>query len=186
MDHHHLDCLADESFDGVYTTETLVHAPDPEKSIGRILPRDQAREGGSIVLHQIRSSRFQTLFPKTFQKNFDESMEHINKRAFDASKTSLSYMVVPCSVCSKNKASSRRRCGRSGRKEHQTYGAAVLPCGIHTVGISSYVFLRLQACVREHSGRKGTGLVVYSPPPRVRCFVSAPTNSNNTVPKLLI
>ncbi len=81
MDHHHLECLADGPFDSVYTTETLVHAPDPEKSIGRILPRDQAREGGSIVLHQIRSSRFQTLFPKSFQKNFDESMEHINKRA---------------------------------------------------------------------------------------------------------
>ncbi len=24
--------------------------------------------------------------------------------------------------------------------KHQTYGAAVLPCGIHTVGISLYVF----------------------------------------------
>ena len=113
MDHHHLDCLADGPFDGVYTTETLVHAPDPEKSIGRILPRDQAREGGSIVLHQIRSSRFQTLFPKTFQKNFDESMEHINKRAFDASKTSLSYMGGPASYARKTRLLQDVVCGRS-------------------------------------------------------------------------
>ncbi|KAL9100500.1 MAG: hypothetical protein Q9187_009356, partial [Circinaria calcarea] len=32
MDYHHLDGLADTTFDGVYTMETLVHATDPEKA----------------------------------------------------------------------------------------------------------------------------------------------------------
>ncbi|KAK1625747.1 S-adenosyl-L-methionine-dependent methyltransferase [Colletotrichum phormii] len=33
-DYHHLESLASESFDGIYTMETLVHATDPETVLG--------------------------------------------------------------------------------------------------------------------------------------------------------
>ena len=50
MDYHHLDGLTDESFDGVYTLETFVHATDPEKALGeffRVL-----KPGGSIAMYE--------------------------------------------------------------------------------------------------------------------------------------
>ncbi|OAA63223.1 Methyltransferase type 11 [Akanthomyces lecanii RCEF 1005] len=50
MDFHHLERLKRESFDGVYTMETLAHATDAEqalKSFHQIL-----RPGGRIVLHE--------------------------------------------------------------------------------------------------------------------------------------
>ena len=50
MDYHHLDELSDESFNGVYTMETLVHATDPEKALEeffRVL-----KPGGSIALYE--------------------------------------------------------------------------------------------------------------------------------------
>ncbi|KAJ8103606.1 S-adenosyl-L-methionine-dependent methyltransferase [Lipomyces tetrasporus] len=50
MDYHHLDGLADESFDGVYTMETFVHATDPEAAATeffRVL-----KPGGSIALFE--------------------------------------------------------------------------------------------------------------------------------------
>lgn len=50
MDYHHLETLQTESFDGVYTMETLVHATEPEQVVDgfyRIL-----RPGGHIVLHE--------------------------------------------------------------------------------------------------------------------------------------
>ncbi|KAK9372071.1 S-adenosyl-L-methionine-dependent methyltransferase [Lipomyces chichibuensis] len=50
MDYHHLDGFEDESFDGVYTMETFVHARDPEaaaREFFRVL-----KPGGSIALHE--------------------------------------------------------------------------------------------------------------------------------------
>ncbi|KAK9374211.1 S-adenosyl-L-methionine-dependent methyltransferase [Lipomyces chichibuensis] len=50
MDYHHLDGFDDESFDGVYTMETFVHATDPAAAAGeffRVL-----KPGGSLVLHE--------------------------------------------------------------------------------------------------------------------------------------
>ncbi|KAI0458299.1 S-adenosyl-L-methionine-dependent methyltransferase [Xylaria acuta] len=50
MDYHHLDGLDVESFDGVYTMETLVHATDPEKVLRgffRVL-----KPGGRIAMHE--------------------------------------------------------------------------------------------------------------------------------------
>ncbi|KAI8657256.1 Methyltransf-25 domain-containing protein [Fusarium keratoplasticum] len=47
MDYHHLETLDDESFDGVYTMETLVHATDPKAVLAgffRIL-----RPGGHVA-----------------------------------------------------------------------------------------------------------------------------------------
>lgn len=50
MDYHHLEALADQSFDGVYTMETLVHATDPYAVLAgfhRLL-----RPGGRIALFE--------------------------------------------------------------------------------------------------------------------------------------
>lgn len=50
MDYHHLETLQTESFDGVYTMETLVHATDPLevlKGFYRIL-----RPGGHVAMHE--------------------------------------------------------------------------------------------------------------------------------------
>ncbi|KAI8954650.1 S-adenosyl-L-methionine-dependent methyltransferase [Xylaria longipes] len=50
MDYHHLDGLDAESFDGVYTMETLVHATDPEmvlRGFFRVL-----KPGGRIAMHE--------------------------------------------------------------------------------------------------------------------------------------
>ena len=49
-DYHHLDVLADESFDGVYTMETFVHATEPEAAATgffRVL-----RPGGSLAMYE--------------------------------------------------------------------------------------------------------------------------------------
>ncbi|KAI0440886.1 S-adenosyl-L-methionine-dependent methyltransferase [Xylaria telfairii] len=50
MDYHHLDGLDAESFDGVYTMETLVHATDPGKVLRgffRVL-----KPGGRVAMHE--------------------------------------------------------------------------------------------------------------------------------------
>lgn len=50
MDYHHLETLKSDSYDGVYTMETFVHATDPAevlKGFYRVL-----RPGGRIALHE--------------------------------------------------------------------------------------------------------------------------------------
>ncbi|KAI0533973.1 S-adenosyl-L-methionine-dependent methyltransferase [Xylaria digitata] len=50
MDYHHLDAFGDESFDGVYTMETLVHATNPERVLAgffRVL-----KPGGRLAMHE--------------------------------------------------------------------------------------------------------------------------------------
>ncbi|KAK8199817.1 S-adenosyl-L-methionine-dependent methyltransferase [Phyllosticta capitalensis] len=50
MDYHHLESLGDESFDGVYTSETFVHATDPHAVLAgfyRVL-----RPGGRLSLFE--------------------------------------------------------------------------------------------------------------------------------------
>ncbi|KAL8334318.1 hypothetical protein RB593_003815 [Gaeumannomyces tritici] len=50
MDYHHLETLADESHDGVYTMETLVHATDPEAVLAGFLR--VLRPGGRVALFE--------------------------------------------------------------------------------------------------------------------------------------
>lgn len=66
----------------------------------------------------------------------------------------------PCSVCSRLP---RRRCGRSGGK------TANLWCGCSSLWDTYRTYLIIcllgtSSLGREHSGGRGTGLVVYSPP----------------------
>jgi sterol 24-C-methyltransferase len=78
MDYHHLDDLADGSFDGVYTMETLVHATDREKALGEFFR--VIKPEGSIALYEYDHPDFNAL-PKVFPKELYELMEHINRRA---------------------------------------------------------------------------------------------------------
>ncbi|KAK9321095.1 S-adenosyl-L-methionine-dependent methyltransferase [Lipomyces orientalis] len=74
MDYHHLDGLADESFDGVYTMETFVHATDPEAAANeffRVL-----KPGGSIALYEYDHGDISASANK-----FKVSLEKINKYA---------------------------------------------------------------------------------------------------------
>lgn len=78
MDYHHLDGLPDESFNGVYTMETFVHATDPEKALGeffRVL-----KPGGSIALYEYDHPDFDAV-SKDIPKDLMASMEQINSRA---------------------------------------------------------------------------------------------------------
>ena len=78
MDYHHLDGFADESFDGVYTMETLVHATDPEKVLGEFFR--VMKPGGSIALHEYDHPDFNPIY-NDIPKELRVSMEQINSRA---------------------------------------------------------------------------------------------------------
>ena len=76
MDYHHLDGLANESFDGVFTMETFVHATDPETALGeffRVL-----KPGGSIALYEYDHP---AIDPKEVPADLVKRMDEINTRA---------------------------------------------------------------------------------------------------------
>lgn len=78
MDYHHLDEFPDESFNGVYTMETLVHATDPEAALGeffRVL-----KPGGSIALYEYDHPKRDAL-PKDVPNDLLRSLEQVNRRA---------------------------------------------------------------------------------------------------------
>lgn len=54
MDYHHLESLQNESFDGIYTNETFVHATDPEQVAANFLQK--LRPGGHLTLHEYEHS----------------------------------------------------------------------------------------------------------------------------------
>ncbi|KAH6889144.1 S-adenosyl-L-methionine-dependent methyltransferase [Thelonectria olida] len=74
MDYHHLESLDTESFDGLYTMETFVHATDPKsvlKGFHRLL-----RPGGRLVLFE-----YDNVFTPTTSNPLAESMRYVNKIA---------------------------------------------------------------------------------------------------------
>lgn len=74
MDYHHMESVEDESFDGVCTMETLVHATDPEKVLAnyyRIL-----RPGGHLTLFEYDHQLLQDS-----PNNLATSMRQINEYA---------------------------------------------------------------------------------------------------------
>ncbi|KAK9374212.1 S-adenosyl-L-methionine-dependent methyltransferase [Lipomyces chichibuensis] len=74
MDYHHLDGFADESFDGVYTMETFVHATDPEaaaKEFFRVL-----KPGGSIAMFEYEHGDLNAA-----RRSLKVSIDKVNKYA---------------------------------------------------------------------------------------------------------
>ena len=77
MDYHHLDGFPTESFDGVYTMETLVHATDPQRVLGeffRVL-----KPGGSIALYEYDHPDIDAAHKKN--ERLVSRMEQINRVA---------------------------------------------------------------------------------------------------------
>lgn len=74
MDYHHLEPFADQSFDGVYTMETFVHATEPEvvlANFSRIL-----RPGGRLVMFEYDHNTLEGS-----PKDMAASMVKVNKYA---------------------------------------------------------------------------------------------------------
>lgn len=74
-DFHHLEGFADNSFDGVYTMETVVHATDPRtvlQGFYRIL-----RPGGHLAMHEYAHLTDKDNTPKEMDRMFDQ----VNKYA---------------------------------------------------------------------------------------------------------
>ncbi len=91
MDYHHLEELPDESFNGVYTMETLVHATDPEQALGeffRVL-----KPGGSIALYEYDHPKRDAL-PKDVPNDLLKSLEQVNRRASMPANESFEYGVL--------------------------------------------------------------------------------------------
>ena len=91
MDYHHLESLADESFDGVYTMETFVHATTPEtvaEGFFRVL-----KPGGRIAMHEydhLDSSHSQNAPAAVIR-----AMHEINERASMPGYEMFSRGVLP-------------------------------------------------------------------------------------------
>jgi sterol 24-C-methyltransferase len=73
-DYHHLDAFADNSFDGVYTMETFVHATKPEIAAAEFFR--VIRPGGSIAMYEYDHVDFSTQ-----PKEVGDSWTAINKHA---------------------------------------------------------------------------------------------------------
>ena len=76
MDYQHLDGLADASFDGVYTMETLVHAMYPEQALAEFFR--VIKPGGSLALYEYDHPDF---FTKDIPEDLRTSMIQVNTRA---------------------------------------------------------------------------------------------------------
>jgi ubiquinone/menaquinone biosynthesis C-methylase UbiE len=74
MDYHHLDGFSNESFEGVYTMETFVHATDPEGVLGEFLR--VLKPGGRLALFE-----YDHVDMKTAPKDLAASMDKVNQYA---------------------------------------------------------------------------------------------------------
>ena len=73
-DYHHLERFADETFDGVYTCETLVHATDPPKALSefyRVL-----KPGGHLAMLE-----YEHIDEKLIPQKHKEKLLYVNERA---------------------------------------------------------------------------------------------------------
>lgn len=82
MDYHHLESFQDESFDGIYTMETLVHATNPGQVLAgffRVL-----KPGGRLAMHEydnvmqeveVRAEGTSSNPPKKKEKNPDDTLK---------------------------------------------------------------------------------------------------------------
>lgn len=68
MDYHHLESLAEQSLDGIYTMETFVHATDPETALAGF--RRLLRPGGRVVLFEYDHELVTESMPKELVTNF--------------------------------------------------------------------------------------------------------------------
>ncbi|KAG9235580.1 S-adenosyl-L-methionine-dependent methyltransferase [Amylocarpus encephaloides] len=74
MDYHHLDALEENSFDGVYTCETFVHAIDPEVVLGQFYK--VMKPGGVVAFYEYDHANLSSA-----PKNLKDDWEDINKFA---------------------------------------------------------------------------------------------------------
>ncbi|XDG01050.1 hypothetical protein ABKA04_000665 [Annulohypoxylon sp. FPYF3050] len=74
MDYHHLEPFADQSFDGVYTMETFVHATEPEVVLANF--RRILRPGGRLVMFEYDHNTLEGS-----PKDMAASMVKVNKYA---------------------------------------------------------------------------------------------------------
>ena len=79
MDYHHLDGFDDESFDGVYTMETLVHSTDPEKALAEFFR--VMKPGGSIALYEYDHPDFRSASKDSESDHLLRQMEMVNRHA---------------------------------------------------------------------------------------------------------
>ncbi|KAF5027514.1 hypothetical protein F66182_385 [Fusarium sp. NRRL 66182] len=71
MDYHHLELLQDQSFDGIYTMETFVHATDPRAALAGFFQK--LRPGGRLALFE-----YDHEFTNTSPDDMATSMRKIN------------------------------------------------------------------------------------------------------------
>jgi ubiquinone/menaquinone biosynthesis C-methylase UbiE len=74
-DYHHLDkVFAPESFDGVYTMETFVHATDPRAALAGFLR--VLRPGGTIALYEYDHAKITGDAPREMASMFEQVNRH--------------------------------------------------------------------------------------------------------------
>ena len=92
MDYHHLEELPDESFDGIYTMETLVHASDPEKVLGEFFRL--LKPGGSLAHHEYEHPKLDDIL-RNVPNGLMERLDLINRRASMPACGVFEYGVLP-------------------------------------------------------------------------------------------
>lgn len=88
LDYQYLDPFADESFDGVFTMETFVHATEPERALAeffRVL-----KPGGRIALYE-----YDHHMPNDLPEHLRTSWERINEYAAMPTNARFAQGVLP-------------------------------------------------------------------------------------------
>ncbi|CZT02970.1 probable ERG6 S-adenosyl-methionine delta-24-sterol-c-methyltransferase [Rhynchosporium graminicola] len=82
-DYHHLENFADNSFDGAYTMETVVHATGPEKAAAEFFR--VIRPGGSLAMYEYDHADFSTK-PEAVGKSWTSINKYSAMPAYDRFK----------------------------------------------------------------------------------------------------